>query len=515
MFFPRISEHAVLRNLSAIAASNIFLQLLGFAYRVFLSRMTGAEGMGVYQLVMPFYSLLTSLTLTGLTVAVARVSAERASLRDFSGAKSSVSCAIRIFSGALFVAAVLTFLFRNFISGSFLGDMRVLPSLPFLFICLFLTGIENIIKNYFYGVSRVAPQITSELSEQIIRALAVAAFLILFSTSDPAISSMLIVCGMIVSELSSSFILSLFYRFSKSKGHGAFQSVKPRELTKIAVPISAAHSINNLLATLNCALIPQRLRAAGMSAASASASFGIMFGMTIPLLSFPIAFISSLTSVMVPKISEAHAKRDFSDMRRKAGKTIHATGLLAMPLTAIMLPLGKPLGELLFAESGVGNLMFPLSVATLISYYQLTLGAILNAIGKQTRSAIYTTSTGIIQLLFTYLVGVPGVGIRAYAVGCVISGAICAVLQFMCLCRELSLSPRFENWFFNPLLTSALSSLVAQIIYTHSESLILSAMVSLFVYFIFLTALGTNPIRYIKTLIPKEERTSRNAQSYK
>ncbi len=510
MFFPRISHGAVLRNLSAIAVSNIFLQLLGFVYRIFLSRMTGAEGMGVYQLIMPFYSLLTSLTLTGLTVAVAKISAERASLGDFSGARKSVSSAVRIFSFSLFLAALFTFFFHDFICNAFLGDIRVLPSLPFLFICLFLTGLENIMKNYFYGVGRVAPQITSELSEQIIRALAVVGLLYFFSPSSAAISSMLIICGMIVSELSSSFILSMFYRFGKRKPQTARPSPpKARELTKISLPISTSQSINNLLSTLNCALIPQRLRASGMSASAATGSFGVMFGMTMPLLSFPIAFIAALTSVMVPKISEAFAKGDFADMRRKAGKTIHATGLLAMPLTAIMIPLGRPLGELLFAQNNVGNLMFPLCIATLISYYELTLGALLNAIGKQTRSAIYIISTGILQLVFTWLVGIPGIGMRGFVVGSIVSGGICASLQFLCLCRELSLSPRFENWFFSPFLASVLCAFVAEIVYTFSGSLLVAATTSLATYFLSLWSLGTNPVRYIKTLIPKEDHTPR------
>ena len=50
-------------------------QLLGFGYRVLLSRMIGAEVMGLYQLVMPVYSVLMSVTATGLTAAVSNLSA--------------------------------------------------------------------------------------------------------------------------------------------------------------------------------------------------------------------------------------------------------------------------------------------------------------------------------------------------------------------------------------------------------------------------------------------------------
>ena len=75
--------------------------------------------------------------------------------------------------------------------------------------------LKNILKNYFYGVGRVAPQIASELSEQIIRASAVAALLIYFSPSDAGVSAMLIIIGMVISELFSSSLLSCFYKKSK------------------------------------------------------------------------------------------------------------------------------------------------------------------------------------------------------------------------------------------------------------------------------------------------------------
>ena len=507
MFLKKISRESVFRSLVFLTASNILLQLLGFAYRIFLSRMTGPAGMGIYQLVMPFYSFVTSLTLTGRTVAVSRLSAARYGVGDFLGARRCALRAFRIFTLFLILIAALSFYFRHFICDTLLGDKRASLALPFLFLCLFLTGFENILKNYFYGVGRVAPQITSEISEQLIRAFAVLSLLSVFGAADPAFSVLLIFLGMVISELSSSFLLHLFFRFErKPRGATMQKKVRARELLSVSVPISAALSINNLLSLLNSALIPKRLCAAGLSHAAATQSFGVMFGMTMPLLSFPIAFISSLTSVIVPRMGASGAKADFTDMRRKAAKTIHATSLFAMPLTAIMIPIAEPLGNLLFSYTSANSLILPLSVATLISYYEISLGALLNAIGRQKQSAIYIILGGLIQLVFTWAVGFEGVGLSAFAVGAVVSNAATATLQFICLCRTLSLSPRFSNWFLSPVLASALAALLAKIIYTYSASLFLSVAIGLSAYCLSLSALGTNPIRYIKTLIPKNER---------
>ncbi|MBR5543208.1 MAG: oligosaccharide flippase family protein [Oscillospiraceae bacterium] len=505
--FSHISKNSVFRSLVAISVSNTLLQLLGFAYRIMLGRMTGAEGLGVYQLIMPLYSVLLSLTLTGLTVAVSKLSAICSKRRDGRGAVLCALRARRIFFFQFFIVALCVVCFSGFISRSVLGDIRTRRSLIPLLVCLFLTGIENITKNFFYGVGKVVPQIVSELSEQLIRAFAVLSLLFFFVPTEPSASSFLIVCGMVISEVFSVIILSFFFRREKSVG--STTSPKPPKTAKIfsvALPISLAATANNLLSSLNTVLIPASLRAGGMTTRAATEAFGVMFGMTLPLLSFPIAFISSLTSVMVPRISETLAEENLSDMRRKAGKTIHATSLIAMPAMALLCQLGTPLSALLFKHPDAGAFIAPLALATLFSYYETTLGSLLNGIGAERQAAVIIALVGVLQILFT--LGVSRFGLSAFVAGSVVSSFVGFVLKLLCLMKRTSLSLRFSNWFLRPLIASAICFFISGIIMRASASLLLSATAGLFSYYLALSALGTNFFRYMATLIPKDRRSS-------
>ncbi len=507
MKLSKISKKSVFASLAAIAVSNTILQLMGFLYRIFLSRMTGAEGLGVYHLVMPLNSVLMSVTVTGLTVAVSRLSAARAGTGDFRGAKSVVSLSQKIFTTAVIILAVLFYINSDFISMRILGDRRTSKALPLLFVCLFLTGIENIYKNYFYGVNRVTPQITSELSEQVVRALAVAALLFYFGTSDAGNSAALIVLGMVISELSSFVILTLFYKGEK-RGLRKPERKKATlsEILSVAVPVSGAATVNNLLSSLNSLLIPRLLIASGMSAVSATESLGVMFGMTMPLLSFPIAFIASLTSVMVPKISEDTSAGRHSLTRRKAIKTIHATSLLAMPCMSILIPLGGELAPLLFGHSGAGEHIFLLALATLLSYYEMSLVAIMNGLGLQKRAAVFIVIGGVVQILGTLTVANPAIRMQGFVIGYLVSGAVQVLLTFISLVRYLKIRPRYVNWFVFPALAATLALLICNLVYNITSSIILSAITALVTYGISLSSLGTNIIKYLRTLIPKEER---------
>lgn len=507
MKLSRISRKSVFYSLAAIALSNTLLQLMGFLYRIFLSRVAGAEGLGVYHLVMPLNSVLMSVTVTGLTVSVSRLSAVRAGVGDFRGAKSVVSLSQKIFTAVVLILAAIFYINSGFISGHILGDSRTEKSLPLLFVCLFLTGIENIYKNYFYGVNRVTPQITSELSEQVVRFLAVAALLFYFGTDDAGKSAALIVFGMVISELSSFVILTLFYKGEK-RGLEKPERKKAAlsEILSVAVPVSAAATLNNLLSSLNSILVPRLLVTSGMDTVSATESFGVMFGMTMPLLSFPIAFIASLTSVMVPKISEDSSAGRHSLMRRKAIKTIHATSLLAMPCMAILIPLGGELAPLLFGHSGAGEYVFLLSLATLLSYYEMSLVAIMNALGLQKRAAVFIVIGGVVQLLGTLTVANPTIRMQGFVTGYLLSGAVQVLLTFISLVRYLKIRPRYVNWFVFPALAATLALLICNLIYNLTSSILLSALSALATYGITLSALGTNIIKYLGTLIPKGER---------
>ena len=55
-------------------------QLVGFLYRVLLTRMAGAEVLGLYQMLLPVYGVLTAFTAGGLTTGVSNLSARYCAL---------------------------------------------------------------------------------------------------------------------------------------------------------------------------------------------------------------------------------------------------------------------------------------------------------------------------------------------------------------------------------------------------------------------------------------------------
>ena len=481
--------------------SNIVLHILGFLYRIFLSRMVGSAGMGVYQLILPAYSVISSFCITGLTMATSRLCALHSANRNHRTSHKVVSVSIKVFLVLFFSIAVLILSFSRFIATDMLGDTRTRLSLFIILPCLLFTGIENILKNYFFGTSNLKPPIISELTEQIVRFIAVIALLFIFAPRDAGHSSALIICGMVISEVISVLILSRFYGVRKSDSTPVLKSIG-----EIAFPVAVSAIFNNLLSAANSVLIPNRLVVYGYSHDAAVSFFGVLFGMTMPTVCLPFGIIGSLITVIIPKMSEHTGKVSY--LRRKAGKIIHTTSLIALPAVCILITFGENICKIMYANPSSGEYIVPLSIAALFSFYHMSFTAVLNAIGLQRRAAVISVAGGVIQLAGTYLVGCKAIGIYGFIAGDILSALFCAVFSLIPIIRRLKLHISVANWFLRPILSALSGTFSARYIYliaikdgiNTSFALIPSLTIFVLVYLITLRIMGTSFIGYLKKL---------------
>ena len=65
----------LLTGAATIAAGGLAAKLIGALYRIPLTNLIGSEGIGLYQLVYPFYCLLLTVSATGSPSAIATLTA--------------------------------------------------------------------------------------------------------------------------------------------------------------------------------------------------------------------------------------------------------------------------------------------------------------------------------------------------------------------------------------------------------------------------------------------------------
>lgn len=425
-------KNAALRGAVLLTGISLFSQVLNFFYRVWLARLIGPEAIGLYQLVMPAYSIVMSLCVSGFTVAVSRLTASYTALDRTRAVRQTVNTTRMAYLVMVLSASLVIIPLSDGISVALLGDARCRLGLLLLLPCILLTGWENIHKNYFYGRKNVIPPSISEIFEQIARTAAILGLLFFFSPAYEEAQVGMIVLGMIISEVVSATLLTLLYRRDRRQS-GETGDPEPNILgaiRKVAVPVAAANLLTNLIGSANSVIIPGRLIVSGVDSSEALSAFGVAFGMTMPLLSLPLAFSGSIGLVMLPRLAENAATGDFSAIRRRIKKALLAAGGTVVLCAAVLIPFGAPIARALFRNENAGQYMVPLAVATIFVCFESLLGTFLNALGKQKNTAANFIFAGIVQLILTWW-GVARPELRlggfvlAYLVSDVLGTALC------------------------------------------------------------------------------------------
>ena len=458
------------RGALLLTALGAVSQVLGFVYRVALSRLIGAEVMGLYQLVMPVYSVLLSLTAVGLTAAVSNLTAQHLALGDRRGADQTLTTCLRAFLLLLLPMGAVVIGASDFISVTFLGDARTQLGLMLLVPCVALTGVENFHKHFFYGAGLVGTPAVVELLEQLVRTAAVLGLLVCFLPQYPERVVGLIVAGMVVCEVFSSLTLVTLYHRRLGRlplsGPGEAAGVRRRRVAAIALPMGANALLGNLMGAANATLIPQKLVEGGMERSAAISQFGVVCGMTLPMLALPTVFLGALNLILVPRLARAHALGRSGEVKRLAARAMAAVSVLTLPSMSLMVVLGPDLGRLMFGQKGVGEHLIPLAVTMGLSCFCSALAGVLNGVGRQRSVALVSLMGGGVQLVFTLaLVPLPGVGMAGYVAGAVVSTALEAVFLLWLAVRHAGLELKLFQWLTAPGLASLLAALTTNLLF--------------------------------------------------
>lgn len=66
----------IIQGTIVLTSATLLSRILGFLYRIFLSNLMGAKGMGLFQLIFPVLGFATSVSCGGIQIAVSRFVAE-------------------------------------------------------------------------------------------------------------------------------------------------------------------------------------------------------------------------------------------------------------------------------------------------------------------------------------------------------------------------------------------------------------------------------------------------------
>lgn len=415
------------KSFGIVTSFSIATRLASFVFKMWMSRSLGAEVVGQYQIALSVLLMLFTITAGAPTVLSRKIAEANSDLKK----QNSLATASIIMG--LCISATICALFFGL--GSKISPLFSNPDcLPIFFIMLptLLTStLYASLRSWFWGRKKFLAFSSTELVDEIVKI--VLSIIFTGGLLSKLHGAQSIALAMTISDLVCVAILIILFfasggRVTKPSGF--------KELTLKTIPLSATRIITSLGASLTALILPKMLVGAGLTLAEATAQYGRVSGMALPLIMAPVAFIGALSVVFVPDIAQLRSQGDINAVRAKMATSLTFAVVIACLFFSIYLPLGQSLGLLLFGDKEAGKfvsycsfMLFPIATAQATT-------PMLNSLGKEQHTFLNTV-IGAVAMIPCILFLPKYIGIYAMALSTGVCFLLIAILNLVVLKKEV------------------------------------------------------------------------------
>ncbi len=319
--------------------------------RIVLSRVLGAEALGTYQIAQSFFYVLVTVVASGLPSTISHLSARYKVTSDKEAEGRAVSSSLIIGISISVILEILLFCVKDLIINA--TTVEVYTIILCLSPSILITAIYGSFRGALWGKQKHTQNCLAEIGEQLTRL--VLFFILLTTAPTPMIGAIRAGLCYSISCLVSMFIVIIFYFKSGSvlrKPGKTFKTV-----FKQSWPITLLHLVSSIAQPIISIIIPYELQCAGYTETQAIGLFGIITGMTLPLLTLPDTLIGSYSTALIPEISANVVKKDTEELTNQVKSAMTFTLFICFCFVPIYIGVGEEIGSFLFNNTTSGHLL--------------------------------------------------------------------------------------------------------------------------------------------------------------
>ncbi|MCL2578276.1 MAG: polysaccharide biosynthesis protein [Defluviitaleaceae bacterium] len=441
-------------------------RILGFVYRIYMSNLMGAEGMGLYQLIMPVYTLAWSIACAGFNTTVSKLTAQERAKGEFGNMTQMLKQSVLITTGLGVILTAVLYFCAEFLSVHFFGDARTVLPLKILSFAFPFMAAGTCIRGYFIGLQEAKIPAANQVLEQIVRMIVIYFIAAAFVPRGLEYAAAAALIAIVAEEIFSFLFVFVAYKRHKRKCRVIFKkpnisaSQSLALIFAMALPLTGNRVAGSLLSAWENVLIPRRLQMFGLPAAEAISEFGRIQGMAIPLIFFPTAVLTALSVTIVPAVSEAAAAKDMKGISSISSKALLFSAITGMGAASLFLFFAHELGIAIYNQP-IGLMLQLLGIMCPFIYMQIILSGVLNGLGCQMFIFRNSLLSSGISIAFIFLL-VPHFGIPAYIFGWLVSLVVVIALGLRRIRCYMPLEMHFSRWLLRPLAAAAIAGLIAR-----------------------------------------------------
>ena len=411
-------------------------KVLGILIRILTTRIIGVEGIGLYMLIFPTFTLFVTISQLGFPIAISKLVAE-----ESHNNKRLVISTIPISLIINLILMLIIILLAPYLSNNLLKDSRCYYPIISIALVLPFDSISSILRGYFFGKQRMLPHVISNIFEQIVRIILITLIIPLLLNKSLIFAVSGLILTNIFSELSSIIILSfcLPKNFSIKK-----EDIKPdptniKEILQVALPTTGGRLIGSIGYFFEPILLTSALLYAGYTSNFIIKEYGIIEGYVMPLLLLPGFFTNAISSALIPVISYSYQKGNKSYVKRKLRQAIFISLAIGIPITIIlMINPGFFLNLIYNTKEGSSYLRF-IAPFFLIYYIESPLASTLQSINKA-KNMMFDNLKGItIKTCLLFILSLFKIGLYGFLI------AICLNIIITTYCHYINIKKSLQT----------------------------------------------------------------------
>lgn len=383
----RERKNGIVKGAAQIAVGGFLAKVIGALYRIPLTNILGGEGIGLYQLVYPFYCLLLTVSATGIPSSIAKLVAEKRAKGESPSTLFSTAMRLFLLIGG---ASTLLMIFASPFLSRAQGERGLVGGYFALSPSVLLVSAISVFRGYFQGEGEMLPTALSEVLEQLVKvAVGLIAAWVFRENLFHAVTALLF--SVSVSELAA--LAFLFFRFRKSKNkllEGKVSSpVSKKQVLALSLPVTLSSLLLPLSGLVESVVIVRLLKG---YADNAVALYGLFSGGAVTIINLPVSVCYGVAVASVPAIARAAVKG--TGTRKKLLYSLGLTLALSILSAAGLYVLSGVAVRLIYRSLSESETKILITLVKLFSVSAVTLSATqtlsasLTALGKPIHSAI-------------------------------------------------------------------------------------------------------------------------------
>lgn len=396
-------------------------------FNIFISNTIGEEAIGLFSLVMSVYAFGITLASAGINISATRVVAEELACKNEVGAKKAARRCI--FFSLIFsiCASLIFFIFADFITIHCLHN-RISKNVIYL-ICIALPFISmsSAINGYFTAVRRVYKNAFAKFFEEFVKITCTAILLKSFMPDGIDYACYALIFADVISEITS--FLHLYILYIRDKRGSLIESRYKdldsynRRILRIAVPVALTSYLRSGLSTIKQLIIPSSLQKSGMNSSNSLIAYGIVNGMTMPIIMFPVSLITSFSSLLIPEFSRYYTQEKYQKIKSVSSFLLICTFIFSVIVAIFIFVFSDELSNLIYHKTEIAKYLRLLSPLIIIMYLDIVIDSILKGLDAQVDVMVVNIFDCLISIAFIYFL-VPILGFSGYIISIFISEVI-------------------------------------------------------------------------------------------